>query len=316
MDTVALTSEVKSALAKLATRLPAAAKADEVPADLREAMLEHELSQGIQTLLSAQSEFAAPRMIGSLSGATGFQPQFVAPMLLREARRRQSPEAAVAWLQKVVNVERAEGIAIETFWGFNPTATEVFFDDVQLVPFTSLPPSRQKEALSEPRFDSWPRLATPPFAWQAPTAALVRPAIIQPFLRNAADDSQSNNHVEYSALFADARLCLATSGPAAIVAGPGWFQYTDPDLESARLGSATHLTHQEITPLTIEDAGQVDLARATTLLRQLVGLNADQRNRSRTAMQRLGLACLRRGPARPGVGVGDCTGSIAGRLPR
>ena len=130
MDTVALTSEVKSALAKLATRLPAAAKADEVPADLREAMLEHELSQGIQTLLSAQSEFAAPRMIGSLSGATGFQPQFVAPMLLREARRRQSPEAAVAWLQKVVNVERAEGIAIETFWGFNPTATEVFFDEI------------------------------------------------------------------------------------------------------------------------------------------------------------------------------------------
>jgi hypothetical protein len=297
MDTVAITSEVRSALERLASRLRPAAKADEVPAELREAMLEHELSQGIQTLLSAQSEFATPRMISSLSGATGFHPQFVAPLLLREARRRQSPEAAVAWLQKVVRTERAEGIAVETFWGFTPTATEAFHDDLQLLPFTSLPPSRQKEALSEPRLDSRPRLATPPFAWQAPTAALVRPAIIQPFLRSASDDSPSDNHVAYGALFADARLCLATSGPAAIVPGPGWFQYTDPDLESARLGSITHLTHQEITPLTIQDAGQVDPARAADLLRQLIGLTADQKNRARTGMQRLGLACLRRGPA-------------------
>ena len=136
MDTAALTSKVRSALEELASRLPPAAKADEVPAELREAMLEHELSQGIQTLLSAQREFAAPRMISSLYGATGFHPQFVAPMLLREARRRQSPEAAVAWLQKVVRAEGAEGIAIETFWGFTPTTTEAFHDDVQLMPFT------------------------------------------------------------------------------------------------------------------------------------------------------------------------------------
>jgi hypothetical protein len=297
MDTVALTSEVESALAELASRLHAAANADEEPAELREAILEHELSQGIQTLLSAQSEFATPRMISSLSGATGFQPQFVATMVLREARRRQSPEAAVAWLQKVLRAERAEGVAIETFWGFTPMAPESFHDDVQLVPFTGLPPSRQKEALSEPRFDSWPRLATPPFAWQAPTAALVRPAIIQPFLRDARDDSQSDIGAAYSAQFADARLCLATSGPAAIIPGPGWFQYTDPDLESARLGSSTHLTHQEIKPLTIQDVGQVDVARAAALLRQLVVLNTDQKNRARTAMQRLGLACLRRSPA-------------------
>jgi hypothetical protein len=57
------------------------------------------------------------------------------------------------------------------------------------------------------------------------------------------------------------------------------------------------LTHQEIKPLTIQDVGQVDVARAAALLRQLVVLNTDQKNRARTAMQRLGLACLRRSPA-------------------
>ncbi|MBT9172480.1 MAG: hypothetical protein DDT21_00863 [Syntrophomonadaceae bacterium] len=303
MNTVALTSEVGSALAKLTSRLPAAAKADEVHFELREAMLERELSQDIQTLLSAQHEFATPRLISALSGATGFQPYFVAPMLLREARRRQSPEAAVAWLQKVLSTERAEGIAIETFWGFTPTVSEAFHDDVQLVPFTSLPPSRQKEALLELRLDPWPgRLATPPFACQAPPAALVRPAIIQPFFRTIVDDSLSppDNGAAYAAyneLFGDARLCLATSGPAAIVPGPAWFQYTDPDLELAQLGQDMYLTHQEITPLTIQDFGQVDPARAATLLRLLVGLNDKWKNRARTAMQRLGLACLRRGPA-------------------
>ena len=46
-----------------------------------------------------------------------------------------------------------------------------------------------------------------------------------------------------------------------------------------------------------KDAGQVDLDRAADLLRQLIGLTADYKNRARTAMQRLGLACLRRGPA-------------------
>src|SRR5262249_31178792 len=159
------------------------------------------------------------------------------------------------------------------------------------------PPSRQKEALSESRFDSLPRLATPPFAWQAPTAALVRPAVIEPYLRDVGDDSQSNRAAEYSSLFADVRLCLATCGPAAIVPGPEWFQYTDPDLESARLGPSTQLTHQEITPLTVEGGGQVDLGQAATLLGQFIGLSGKQKNRARTAMQRLGQACLRLGSA-------------------
>jgi len=297
MDTVALTSEIESALEQLARKLPNDMRADDVPVEFREAMLEHELSLDIQTLLEAQSEFASPRMVNSLSGATGFQPPFVAPMLLREARHRQSSEAAVAWLQKVLNTERAEGIAVETFWGFTPTESKALSDDVQLVPFSSLPPSRQKLALSEPRFDSSPRLAAPVFTWQAPTAALVRPAVIQPYLRNAGDNFQWDKGGAYSALFSDVRLCLVTSGPAAIVRGPGWFQYADPDLESARLGSGTYQTHQEITPLTMDCNSRLDVAQAATLFGQLVKLNAGQKNKARTAMQRLGLACLRRWPA-------------------
>ncbi len=73
----------------------------------------------------------------------------------------------------------------------------------------------------------------------------------------------------FSALVADARLCLSASGPAAIVPGPGWFQFTDPDLELARLGAGAHFTHQEITPLTLGNAGQVNSVHASDLFCRL-----------------------------------------------
>jgi len=297
MDISALTSAVEAALAQLTSRLPTVANGGRRPVELQEAILEHELSQAIQGVLAAQEEFAHPRMVRSLSGATGFHARFVAPMLLRQARSRESAAAAVAWLQKVLCTERASGIAVATFWGLKPEAPVALPDDVQLMPFDSLPPSRQKEALSEQNLDAWPRLATPPFAWQAPTAALIRSAIIKPYLMHAGDDFQSSDAAYYSALFADVLLCLATSGPSAIVGGRSWFQYTDPDLEAALLGSSTQLAHQEITPLVLEDRGEFDLERATTLLRDFARLNSGLKNRARTAMQRLGQACLRRGPA-------------------
>jgi hypothetical protein len=106
----------------LDSSIPSVAEADETTVTFRQAVLENELSQDIQLLLSTQSEFACPRMIVAPNMATGFQPWIVGPMLLRQARSRKSPEAAVAWLEKVLSTERAEGIEIETFWGFTPTA--------------------------------------------------------------------------------------------------------------------------------------------------------------------------------------------------
>jgi hypothetical protein len=281
----------------LDSSIPSVAEADETTVTFRQAVLENELSQDIQLLLSTQSEFACPRMIVAPNMATGFQPWIVGPMLLRQARSRKSPEAAVAWLEKVLSTERAEGIEIETFWGFTPTAKEVFCGDIQLLAFSSLPPSRQKEALSEPPLGSISRLSTPPFAWKEPCAAFARPVTIQPLLVDTNVNLQLEETQLFSALVADARLCLSASGPAAIVPGPGWFQFTDPDLELARLGAGAHFTHQEITPLTLGNAGQVNSVHASDLFCRFLALDSSYQNRVRTAMQRLGLACLRRAPA-------------------
>jgi hypothetical protein len=236
-------------------------------------------------------------MINSLSGATGFQPQFAAPMLIREAHRRHSAKASIAWLQKVLGTEQAEGIAVETFWGLRPTEPTTLIDNVQLMPFNSLPVSRQKEALSKTYWNPSPAVATPTFLWDAPTAALVRPAVIRPYLRDADSNPQPNNTADYRALFTDARLCLATCGRRAIVPGPGWFQYIDPDLEAAVLGSSSNLSHHELMPFSVESTGPVDTDRAIVLLDQFIVLDSGQKIKARIAMQRLSQAYLRRSPA-------------------
>ena len=150
MNTNALTSAIEAALKQLESSLPVATNSDQTPASLREAMVEHELSKGIHSVLAAQEEFARPMMISSLSGATGFHPQFVAPMLLREARRRHSTEAAVVWLQKVLGTERAAGIAVATFWGLAPQGKIALLHDVQLMPFDSLPPHAKRKHSPSP----------------------------------------------------------------------------------------------------------------------------------------------------------------------
>lgn len=295
MNTNALKRAIKAALKQLESSLPVATNTDQTPPSLREAMLEHKLSEGIHSVLAEQEEFARPMMISSLSGATGFHPQFVAPMLLREARRRQSAEAAVAWLQKVLATERAAGIAVATFWGLSPRAKIALLPDVQLMPFDSLPPSRQKEALAEPHYESWPRLATPPFAWQAPKAALVLSVEIEPYLRAPSDESEDSLY--HTVLFGDIRLCLATAGPTAVIPGPGWFQYTDSDLECAILGAGSNLPHQEVTPLVLDDSSEFNPDRAVALLHDFMNLEAGLKNRARIAMERLGQAIIRRSPA-------------------
>ena len=71
--------------------------------EIREGMINQDLAEEIVLpVLEMQPEFKdkAP-MINSGAGLSGFQSQFVASMLVREARGRKSAKAAVAWLEKV-----------------------------------------------------------------------------------------------------------------------------------------------------------------------------------------------------------------------
>jgi len=142
------------------------ARSADLSVDVRETLVNHELGKEILPVLEAQPEWSgkAP-MINVLNGFSGFQSQFVTPILVREARQRQSSKDAVNWLQKVMGTESGTGLVVQTLWGLAPTEDLCLLEGVDLLPFNSLPHSRQKAQLMQAEWLHGARLPLPPFAW-------------------------------------------------------------------------------------------------------------------------------------------------------
>ena len=234
MDIGALTAVLETALSKVRdsnTVAPddsiAAPEVYSLLIETREARINHELAEIVLPVLDVQPEFKDKSpMINSDSGSYGFQSRFVAPMLVGEARRRKSAKDAVSWLTKVLGTDSAEGLIIQTLWGISPTQRIPLLEDVDLLPFESLPPSRQKERL---RNIGWPRnrhLIAPFFAEELPTAELIAKTEIRPFLIDGSTENNSTKNAirQNRPPLDDIRLCLALEGPSITPAGPGWFQ--------------------------------------------------------------------------------------------
>ena len=103
MDKGALTDVLEVVLTRVHAVSIATPEGHHVLTEIREGMINQDLAEEIVLpVLEMQPEFKdkAP-MINSGAGLSGFQSQFVASMLVREARGRKSAKAAVAWLEKV-----------------------------------------------------------------------------------------------------------------------------------------------------------------------------------------------------------------------
>ena len=221
--------------------------------DLHESYIDYELSRIVLPILKEQPEFKdkAP-MVRSLDEAIGFQSQFTAPRLVREARRRKSAKAAVKWLGKVLGTDSGTGLLIQTLWGISPTQRILIREGVELLPFESLPSSRQTDGLKRDELRTHPRrLTTPVYAWKPPPAALIAKIEVRPFLIDASTENNPSdeNARGVSSQLDEIRLCLALEAPSIILAGPSWFQYMDPDLDAAVLVDGTSYSRQEVTPL-------------------------------------------------------------------
>ena len=295
MDITALTS----ALTKTLARYSEAQDTDRLkrlPRDIGEAVIAHELSRDIETLLAAQPEFRTNRMVNSPNGRMGFACRFVAPMLVCEGRRRGAG-AAVEWLTKVLSTKKARGFVVQALRGIRVASVTSLVDDIDLVPFDALPDSRQKQGLSVSSHA--PHQAIPIYAFELPSAALVVPIEIEPFLveSDKADTPRPGRRAESRVRFEDIRHCLALVNRAPIVSGPSWFHYEDSDLEAAVLGSATSFSHQEVVPQSISDQGEIDAEQARATVCAYFALDEGARQRVRTALERVHLAFIRSVPA-------------------
>jgi hypothetical protein len=299
MNVDAITVALEDALGRLDESPSSHGANPDLPIPLREAIQEDDCAKGVSEVLKAQAEFAAPLMINWMNGMSGFHADMVGPLLLGEARRRGSAKSAVQWLQKVLGTEKGTGIAVQTLWGLSPAQHIQLLDDVELMPFNSLPASRQKELLSKSEWPGGLRLLTPMYAWHPPSAALVVRRDVVPYLVDAkgAEDFKTNESADLYSRFTDIRLCLALSGPTTIVPGPAWFHYLDPDLEVAVIGVGTLSSHQEILPMHFPPNTDFDPSEAGKLVSAFMKLEPWLETRIRTAMERLHQSLIRRSPA-------------------
>lgn len=299
MDTDALITVLEAALVKGHSEAKAASEG-ELPQDIREAIRDHELGEIVLPVLEIQPEFRgkAP-MVNSNNGFLGFQSQFVAPILVREARRRESAKDAVNWLQKVLRTEKGAGLVVQTLWGIAPTKKINLTADVDLLPFGDLISSRQKEQILRMDGLHGSRLPIPLFAWNPPTSALVRKIEVCPFLIDAAikEESRKNENSHIYSYLDEIRLCLAIEGPSIILPGPSWFQYVDPDLEAALLAAGSSFSHQEVLPLQIPQNSVTDLSDSPALVQSYLELEPHIKSRVRIALTRFHQALARRFPA-------------------
>ena len=291
MDINAITGALTKALARY-SEIQDTDRYKSPPASVREETIAGELSRDIETLLAAQPEFGADRIVN-----TALASAFFAPALVREGISRGAT-AAVEWLHKTLSAKKARGFKVQALYGISVASVTSLVDDINLVPLDAVPDSRQKQGLLEP--PSLRPYHPPPFYWfGSPSAALIVPVEGKPFFvkSNTAEAQQPNARVDWKARFEDIRHCLAISHGEPIVPGPSWFQYEDSDFEAAAIvkGGAS-FSHQEVVPMLTPEPGEMDLGQAAEIVRAYYALDKVARRKVRTAMERVHLAFIRSSP--------------------
>lgn len=268
--------------------------------EMRETKIDYELAKVIFPILEVQPEFKDKALkINTGSGSIGFQSRFVATMLVRETRRRKSAKDAVRWLKKVLETDSTEVLVIQTLWGISPKERISVWKDVDLLPFESLLPSRQKERITNVL--DWPhnlRLPTHFFADKPPTAALIAKTEARPFLIDKSIKGNSTRGIfKVRPPLDDIRLCLSLEGPSIIIAGPNWFQYVDPDLEAALIGTSSSYTNEEILPfgLLVDSLGST--SNLGSIVRAYMALEHSLKKQVYIVLERLHQALIRRDPS-------------------
>ena len=292
MDIKAITGALIEALARY-SEIKNTDRYKSLPASVRDETISDELSGDIRTLLAAQPEFGADRIVD-----TGLASVILAPALVRMGLNRGAT-AAVESLQKILNTTKAKGIEVQTLYGIRVASVTALVDGINLIPLDALPDSRQKQGLLER--PSVSPFHPPPFHWFiSPSAALTVPVEAKQVLvkSDTAESLQPNARVDRKAKFEDIRHCLAISHGEPIVAGPSWFQYDDSDFEEAAIARyVTSFAHQEVLPMMTHATDEMDLEQATEVVPAYYALDKVARRKVRTAMERVHLAFIRGSPA-------------------
>ncbi len=277
----------------LTTDLLEALDADGQEIRIRAVVYLHQLSKGVEELLVKDPRFPASevKMIRQLNGASGLYPHFVGQKLVQRTLESGSAALAIGWLQKVLGTSKASGAHIAALWNVPVSARVQLTSSIALVPFEQLPESKQKKDLEAQQFQSGAVHTS--LDWQIPTAALVVPYVVDPFV-SPPDLPPSTDLSEILAQVEEAIHMLTLIGPRVPILSANWFNFDDPDLEFALLGVGRGASLLEILPRHFgQPFPEVDAEEAQRVTRQFASLNPQTKKKITTATARLGQALSR-----------------------
>ena len=228
----------------------ATAESAKWPPDVRDALFIHYVAKPIEEALARDAPFdCGGFLVQQDNGYSGFHAHEAAIAMARRVLRGETPDQALAWLEKILATDQGTGIGVLSLWGIEVKSQVDLGSGVTLFPFSELPASRTKEWLSQPRDPTtFPGFLASMFASQ-PGAALVCRCTVQPFLHSTklGNPPAQINPNRIQSLLDDARLALTLIGPSCPLNAGYWFQFDDPDLtEAVFWGVST--TYQEVLP--------------------------------------------------------------------
>lgn len=255
----------------------------------------HDWGKKLQMLLVKDDRFPSNsvRIVRGDGGGSGFYPNFVGVSLVRIALQTGSPEAAIAWLQKVLATTTATGKTIHALWGV-PVDREIqLTPHVKIVPINELPDSFQKKRITGDSCFFNNSLVMPRLDYEQPQSALMVDRKIEPFIYDPAVEQNFNNdeYLQTNELLLDVTLALTVVGPRVPISAAQWFTFDDPDLEKAGISSGVRRSQMlEILPNQSSDYPVLDPVEASQIVQAYLALHIETRDKVRVALQRLNQA--------------------------
>lgn len=227
------------------------------------------------------------RLIRSNNGSRGFYPNFVSSLLIRRSLETQSPEAAIDWLQEVLETKVATGKTIHVLWGV-PVAQEIqLTKDVKIMPIDRLPDSQNKQWLIGASNRIHSHMIPTTFDWEPPKSALVIDNLIEPIFCDPEQQSfEDNNFSKTNELLSDITLVLTVIGPRIAISAAQWFTYDDPNIEACH-PAGRYGKILEILPSSPNSYPVLNHTEAPNIVQAFIAIQGKTRDKIRVALQRL-----------------------------
>lgn len=228
---------------------------------------------------------------------TGFYPNFLGDPVHRVALKTKNPDATIAWLRRVLATESSAGQYNLAVWGAPVHDVIQLTDDVQLVPFESMPEDARKFGLKNAGLWAARLPQYNPLLFMPPSSVLVCSRTMSPAVVSLRNEEQSadvpNPFLEVHEYLHAIALILTAVGPRSLTTATMWFEYSDIDMRQAAILGGAHTKFTEIIPMTLADYPAIDPVVAKAAISGFFSLNDSAKAQVKVALKRLNQAQVR-----------------------